>query len=89
MLKHFNIRIFGRVQDVNFRSDSKTLAESLGIKGFVRNESDGNVYIEVEGEEKDLNTFIAWCRKGTFWARVERIDVSAGPMKEYKNFLIA
>jgi two-component system LytT family response regulator len=53
---HKNIRITGRVQGVGFRYSARSLASSLGIKGFVRNLPNGEVYIEAEGNYLTLHT---------------------------------
>lgn len=39
----------GRVQGVGFRYKAKYLASSLGLTGWVRNEYDGTVHMEVQG----------------------------------------
>jgi acylphosphatase len=88
MRKHFNITVAGRVQGVFFRASTKTSADHLNIKGFVKNQSDGSVYIEAEGEEKDLEQFLNWCSQGPKAAKVERYSVSEGAMKGFTNFVI-
>lgn len=45
------IRFYGHVQGVGFRYHAKNAASSLGLTGWVRNESDGSVYMEVQGDE--------------------------------------
>lgn len=50
--------IHGNVQGVGFRATSKRFAESLELKGFVRNLSDGTVEICAQGPKKDLEKFI-------------------------------
>lgn len=88
MKKHFNIRITGFVQGVFFRASTKEKADSLGIRGLVRNEPDGNVYAEAEGEENDLTRFIAWCHHGPAHARVEKCEVEEGEIRNFKRFTI-
>ena len=68
------IWIYGMVQGVFFRHSAKRTAEELGLAGFVRNEPDGSVYIEAEGEREVLDKFLDWCRKGPAYAKVERVD---------------
>ena len=46
---HQNIRISGRVQGVGFRYNAREAAFHYGIKGFIRNQPNGDVYIEAEG----------------------------------------
>jgi len=74
MKKDLSIKIYGKVQGVSFRYFASQKALELGIFGFVRNESDDTVYIEAEGEEKNLKKFLAWCRKGPKAARVEKVE---------------
>ena len=43
------VRFYGRVQGVNFRYTSSTQATKLGLTGWVRNDDDGSVEMEVQG----------------------------------------
>lgn len=88
MRKHFNIRVSGRVQGVFFRASTKTSADQLNISGFVRNEPDGSVYIEAEGEEKKLEEFIDWCHKGPTSAQVDKVALSEMPVQDFQGFEI-
>ena len=51
--------IAGRVQGVGFRFTAQMLAQSFEIKGFVRNEWDGAVHMEVEGQRAEVESFVA------------------------------
>ncbi|MFB6307312.1 MAG: acylphosphatase, partial [Flavobacteriales bacterium] len=53
-MKHKDIRVRGKVQGVFYRATMVENAMRWGIKGFVRNETDGSVYIEAEGDEEAL-----------------------------------
>lgn len=86
MTKHFNIKVYGRVQGVFFRATALEEAEKLGLVGFVRNESDGSVYIEVEGEKENLDKFISWCHVGPPLARVDKVEVKEGAVKNFSRF---
>jgi acylphosphatase len=87
-VKTYAIIIRGRVQGVSFRWESKKKASQLGIKGYVRNEYDGSVYIHAEGDEKKLKTFMEWCGKGPETARVETLEIQEIKYKGYNNFEI-
>lgn len=76
------------MQDVNFRSFLKAKASDLGLVGFVRNEPDGTVYTEAEGDEGDLREFLDQCRQGPRFARVEKVDIQEGKMQDFKLFEI-
>ncbi len=88
MIKHFNIRFFGQVQGVGFRWTTLQRAGKLGIKGFVKNDRNGTLYIEAEGEPENLKKFIAWCKKGPLWARVENAEIAEGELKKFTEFNI-
>ncbi len=88
MRKHLNIKIFGRVQGIGFRYSARRLALKLSLTGFVRNEPDGSVYLEVEGEEELLEKFLAWCRRGPLFAKVSKTEVQEGEFKNFTDFSI-
>ena len=68
------LRIHGEVQGVFYRGWSAESARALGLRGWVRNRTDGTVEMLVEGEAAAVDTFIARCRQGPPSARVDRID---------------
>ncbi len=70
MTKRLAIRIKGRVQGVWFRRNAQAKAEALGLVGFAQNLPDGSVYLEAEGGEDKLESFLRWCRKGPPSAQV-------------------
>jgi acylphosphatase len=86
MTKHFNITISGLVQGVFFRDGAKEIADKIGVFGFVQNTDAGTVYVEVEGEEKKLEEFIAWCHTGPKLARVEKVEITEGPLSHFTHF---
>jgi acylphosphatase len=85
---HVNITLEGRVQGVGFRETTKYVADQAGIKGFVRNELDGTVYIEAEAEQWELDSFIDWCNEGPDRAVIESCKVTNGEFQDFKNFVI-
>jgi acylphosphatase len=87
-VKHFKLSVSGKVQGVFFRASTKEAAERLGINGFVRNEPDGSVYIEAEGEEEKLNQFVEWCRVGPPRARVEKLEMIEGEALGFTSFQV-
>lgn len=87
-MRHVNLKIYGLVQGVFFRASAKEKADNLNLKGFARNEEDGTVYIEIEGDETFLNDFISWCKIGSKFAKIENIDIKKGELKNFEEFLI-
>lgn len=88
MKKHLDIIIRGKVQNVGFRFYAQKKAHSLDITGFVKNQRDGSVYIEAEGEEPNLHEFLQWCHNGPPWADVESVHANESPLKNYRGFLV-
>jgi acylphosphatase len=88
MKKHLAIRISGVVQGVFFRASTKEKADALHLTGLVRNEPDGAVYTEVEGEEEDLKRFVQWCHQGPPRAKVQKCEVREGIARNYSHFVI-
>jgi acylphosphatase len=86
MQQHFNITVFGRVQGVGFRFHTKQIAQQLGLKGFVKNNYDGSVYIEVEGNIEKINEFISSCKKGPGFSSVENVILDEGKIKKFTLF---
>ena len=88
MKKHYDIRVSGIVQGVFFRASAKEKADLLKISGLVRNESDGSVFIEAEGDHENLMAYIAWCHHGPPQAVVENCEVKEGTMKDHGGFSV-
>jgi acylphosphatase len=87
-MKHYTIRVYGKVQGVFFRASSQEKAAELGLKGWVKNEADGSVLIEAEGKEDKLQNFISWCRKGPAKASVEKVEYAEDELQEYEAFKV-
>ena len=73
-VKRMKIRVEGKVQGVWFRKSAKIEADKLGLAGFVKNEPDGSVYVEVEGEENSVRQLIGWAHEGPEGARVRKVE---------------
>ena len=71
-----HVFVSGRVQGVLFRSEAKHEAESRGVKGWIRNLSDGRVEAVFEGEEEAVKSLIEFCRRGPLGAIVANVDLT-------------
>lgn len=81
--------ISGRVQGVFFRAYTKEEAERLGLKGWVRNLSDGRVEALFEGEEKAVDEMLKWCHQGSPASVVTKVEVFEEPWTgEFEDFKI-
>ncbi len=88
-MKHLNITVKGRVQGVGFRWSAQRAANTFGVKGMVKNMSDGSVYIEAEGSELQLSEFIKWCNNGPPMAHVSTVTFIEGNLKNFTEFSLA
>ncbi len=65
--------ISGRVQGVFFRASTKNEADKIGIKGYVKNLSNGSVEAVFQGDKLSVTKIIEWCHKGPASARVDNV----------------
>jgi acylphosphatase len=71
-----NILVKGFVQGVSYRKQTQRVANNLGVKGWVRNRSDGHVEACLEGDESAVYALLAWCAFGPRRGRVEEVLVT-------------
>lgn len=58
-LRRLRLRFVGQVQGVGFRWTSLGVARDLGLTGWVRNEADGSVSMELQGEPSHVGAFFS------------------------------
>ncbi len=88
MIKHYEIKVYGRVQGVGFRYAARNKARELNLKGWVENLPDGSVRTSIQGEETGCGAYIRWCRNGTGYSWVERVEISELEPAEFRGFEI-
>ena len=78
----------GGVQGVGFRYATFQLANQLGIKGTVKNMSDGSVFIQAQADDKlKLQKFISAIRKSpTPFGKVTYLDVKLANFSDFDDF---
>jgi acylphosphatase len=74
------LRITGQVQGVGYRFWMTRTATSLGLRGWVRNRTDGSVEAHVTGAPDAVAGMIEASRNGPFGAHVSGVTVT--PDKE-------
>ena len=82
-----HIVFHGRVQGVGFRYTAKYLAQSLELTGWVQNEWDGTVTMEVQGSETLINKLLAGLNRGHFIS-IEWMDTKEIPLKQEHVFCV-
>ena len=81
-------RVKGRVQGVGFRYFTYREARSLGIKGWVKNLSSGDVEIHAEGNAESVSTFQSRIESGPLLARVNEVEVELVAAENLEDFSI-
>ena len=79
MAKRVQLNITGVVQGVWFRKLAKEKADELGLTGWVKNQTDGSVQANAQGDNAPVEQFITWCYKGpdnAIVTGVETLDLS-------------
>lgn len=78
-----HIVFYGSVQGVGFRYRARHAADLYGCTGWVKNEWDGSVSMEIQGEEESIDQVILAIERGTF-VRIENMAVKSIPAEEYE-----
>ena len=84
--RHYHF--IGTVQGVGFRFQAMMAADQLGLTGFVRNESDGSVTMEIQGEACEIDAAVEMINSGRF-IHIERTEVKEIPLKEGESSFCA
>ena len=86
--KNVYVVISGRVIGVFFRAWTKTQADSLGLRGFVKNVGD-HVEAVFQGDEKKINKMLELLKIGPPAARVEKVEIFSKKSEEvFRGFEI-
>ncbi len=72
---------YGRVQGVGFRYSAHHLAEMLRLTGWVRNEYDGSVAVEIQGDRASIDKWFSLISERRF-IEVERVEKKEIPPDE-------
>ncbi len=85
---HLKITVKGKVQGVHYRTSAQSIALKLGLNGFVKNQHNGDVYMEAEGREEDLHKLLDWCVSGSALSEVSEVQSEPGDLKNFGGFEI-
>ncbi len=73
MLRQLECIISGRVQGVLFRDFVRRKARVLDLVGTVENLPDGTVKVIAEGNQPNLERFLAYLKGGSMFSRVDAV----------------
>ena len=83
--KHYIFK--GWVQGVGFRYSAQYIARSLGLTGWVKNEWDGSVVMEAQGDEASLDLLVEKLINRRY-VRIEQLIQSTIPLEEEREFQV-
>lgn len=81
-------RVRGRVQGVGFRYFVEQSAQSLGVRGWVRNVDDGSVEVYAAGTLAQLSELAGLLWKGPRWAEVRGVEEVEAAVEEHVGFFL-
>lgn len=76
--KRKRITFYGWVQGVGFRYRAIHAAALVGATGWVRNNPDDSVTMEIQGTEEQISQVILMIERGTY-VRIENMEVKSLP----------
>ena len=86
MIRHYNITVKGKVQRVSYRFCTHAQALKCNLTGYVKNLHNGDVFIEAEGQEDDINKLIEWCYVGSPLSNVKEVIAEEDDVKNFETF---
>jgi len=76
-MENLQITVSGKVQGVWFRKYTQEKANKLELYGYVTNQYNGSVFIEVIGNKKELDIFIHWLQhEGSPLSKVTKVEIT-------------
>lgn len=82
------LTIKGKVQGVSYRLTAKRIAVEVGVTGWIKNKTSGDVEAKVTGTSESINAFIDWCRLGPERSIVKEIIVKEEQEEIFSSFLV-
>lgn len=68
-----HVEVTGQVQGVGFREFIRTIAQRLGVAGWIRNRDDGAVELAAAGNPSQIETLLAAVRRGPAGGNVQAV----------------
>lgn len=85
---HATVLYSGRVQGVGFRYMTLQLAREYDVAGYVQNLCDGRVRVEAEGDEQEVDGFLAAIEE-RMHGFVRQVEKAAGErMRQFSGFTV-
>ncbi len=89
MLRRYYIVFEGRVQGVGFRWTTQMMAMKQNLTGWITNLDNGDVAMQIQGENLDLYWLLDELRKSSRWAVIYDYSAKEIPPEEHEhNFTV-
>jgi acylphosphatase len=82
-----HIIFYGYVQGVGFRWRARQAANHYSCTGWVHNEWDGSVSMEIQGGEENIDLVIMSIQAGRY-IEITKMEVKTIPLKEHESGFI-
>ena len=80
-----HIAFTGWVQGVGFRYRARHAANLYGCTGWIRNEWDGSVTMEIQGEPEQIDRVIRAIEAGRY-VKIENMESREAPLEDERGF---
>lgn len=87
-MKRYYLIVSGRVQGVGFRYFCLKTAIQYRLTGWVKNQANGTVALEIQGDQRDIDGFIRAMRQGSHFIRVDDYQMKAIALGQDTDFKI-
>lgn len=74
-MARYNIIVSGRVQGVGFRYFIQALAKKMDLNGWVKNLDSGQVQMEIQTNEENLELILEKIKKGNGFSKVDKMEI--------------
>lgn len=81
------IKVHGKVQGVFFRANTEEKAKKLGLKGFVKNESNPN-QVTIHAQGRRIQELLNFIKTSPGSSKVEKTEIEEIDEDKYPDFQI-
>ncbi|MGL4629126.1 acylphosphatase [Cetobacterium sp.] len=85
-MKTYHFIVKGRVQGVGYRITTQLNAQRIGVKGVVKNLSNGDVEVFAQGEENIIENFKKYLKIGSIMSKVVSIEETILDREKFEEF---
>jgi acylphosphatase len=87
-MARYHVSYYGRVQGVGFRATVHRIATRYPVSGFVRNEPDGSVALEVQGASADVDRVLAEVQRQFLGFITDEERAAIADVAEHAGFVV-